>query len=128
MMRASDLVLVDELGHVRPRGAQRPFNVAAFAIYSEICKARRDVNAACPAHSIHGSAFSCFGKPLEMIFQDALRFYKEYAVYPRYGGAALTTGEWAWITKALGFCRSVVPRRGRIFVHNSRPVHTATPS
>ncbi|KAF7182996.1 hypothetical protein CNMCM7691_002740 [Aspergillus felis] len=73
MMRASDLVLADEHGHVLPGGTQRPFNVAAFAIHSEIHKARPDVNAACHAHSIHGRAFSCFGKPLEMIFQDALK-------------------------------------------------------
>jgi hypothetical protein len=121
-MCTSDLVSVDEHGHVRPGKAQRPFNVAAFAIHSEIHKARRDVNAACYAHSIHGSAFSCFRKPLEMIFQDALKFYKECAVYPPYGGAALTTGEGAQIAKALGSCQSVVPRRGRNFVYISRPV------
>ncbi|KAH8431551.1 uncharacterized protein LDX57_009213 [Aspergillus melleus] len=115
----------DEHGHVLPGGAQQPFNVAAFAIHSEIHKARPDVNAACHAHSIHGRAFSCFGKPLEMIFQDALKFYEDHAVYPRYGGAALTAEEGARIAKALGSCRSVILQNHGLITCGSTPDEAA---
>lgn len=100
---------MNEKGEVQPGGAQSPINGPAFAIHSEIHKARPDLNAACHAHSVYGKAFSCFGKPLEMLYQDALRFYNDLAVYPRYGGTILSTEEGARIAKSLGpTCRSVV--------------------
>jgi ribulose-5-phosphate 4-epimerase/fuculose-1-phosphate aldolase len=43
-----------------------------------------------------------------MIYQDALRFYNDLAVYPRYGGTVVSTEEGARIAKALGNCRSVI--------------------
>ncbi|KAF9890868.1 hypothetical protein FE257_005444 [Aspergillus nanangensis] len=108
-IRVSDLVLVNESGTVLPSGSQQPINGPAFAIHSEIHKARPDLNAACHAHSVHGKAFSCFGRPLEMLYQDALRFYNDLAVYPRYGGTVLTREEGARIAQALGpTCRSVI--------------------
>lgn len=61
-IRVSDLVLVNENGEVQPGGAQYPINGPAFAIHSEIHKARPDLNAACHAHSVYGKAFSCFGE------------------------------------------------------------------
>ncbi|KAE8361089.1 class II aldolase/adducin N-terminal [Aspergillus caelatus] len=68
-----------------------------------------DLNAACHAHSVYGKAFSCFGRPIEMLHQDALRFYNDLAVYPRYGGTVLTTEEGDRIAAALGpTCRSVI--------------------
>ena len=39
-----------------------PINAAAFAIHSEIYKARPDVHAACHAHSVYRKAWSVFGK------------------------------------------------------------------
>ncbi|OJJ34410.1 hypothetical protein ASPWEDRAFT_173825 [Aspergillus wentii DTO 134E9] len=107
-IRVSDLVLVNEFGHVLPGGAQSPINGPAFAIHSEIHKARPDLNAACHAHSAYGKAFSCFGRPIEMIYQDALRFYNDLAVYPRYGGTVISTEEGARIAAALCECRSVI--------------------
>lgn len=104
----SDLVLVNEHGEVQPGGAQSAINGPAFAIHSEIHKARPDLNAACHAHSVYGKAFSCFGRPLEMIYQDALRFYNDLAVYPRYGGTVISTEEGARIAKTLGKCRSLI--------------------
>ncbi|KAJ6088645.1 arad-like aldolase/epimerase [Penicillium sp. IBT 16267x] len=89
----SDLVLVNESGEVLPGGAQHPINGPAFAIHSEIHKARPDLNAACHAHSIYGKAFSCYGRPIEMLYQDALRFYNDLAVYNRYGGTVISTKE-----------------------------------
>lgn len=109
MISVSDLVLVNESGEVLPGGGQHPINGPAFAIHSEIHKARPDLNAACHAHSIYGKAFSCYGRPIEMLYQDALRFYNDLAVYNRYGGTVVSTEEGARIAKALGpTCRSVI--------------------
>ncbi|KAL3472838.1 class II aldolase/adducin N-terminal [Aspergillus californicus] len=108
-IRTSDLVLVSENGHVLPDGAQSAINGPAFAIHSAIHRARPDLNAACHAHSVYGKAFSCFGRPIEMLYQDALRFYNDLAVYPRYGGTVLTAEEGDRIAAALGpTCRSVI--------------------
>lgn len=79
-----------------------PINGAAFAIHSEIHKARPDVHAACHAHSVYGKAWSVFGKPLDMITQDSLRFYKSHAVYDDFGGVVLSSEEGKRIAKALG--------------------------
>jgi ribulose-5-phosphate 4-epimerase/fuculose-1-phosphate aldolase len=76
-IKVSDLVLVNEHGEVQPGGAQSPINGPAFAIHSEIHKARPDLNAACHAHSVYGKAFSCFGRVIEPLYQDALRFYND---------------------------------------------------
>lgn len=109
MIKVSDLVLVDEEGHVLPGGAQSAINGPAFAIHSEIHKARPDLNAACHAHSVYGKAFSSFGRPIEMLYQDALRFYNDLSIYPRYGGTAISQEEGARIAKALGpTARSVI--------------------
>jgi ribulose-5-phosphate 4-epimerase/fuculose-1-phosphate aldolase len=109
MIKVSDLVLVDEEGHVLPGGAQQPINGPAFAIHSQIHQIRPDINAACHAHSVYGKAFSCFGRPIEMLFQDALRFYNDISVYPRYGGTVISKEEGGRIAKALGpTARSVI--------------------
>lgn len=77
-IKVSDLILVDEDGIVVE--GEEPINAAAFAIHSEIHKARPDVHAACHAHSVYGKAFSVFGRELDMMTQDSLRFYKSHAV------------------------------------------------
>lgn len=108
-IRASDLVLVGEHGDVLPDGAQSAINGPAFAIHSAIHRARPDLDAACHAHSVYGKAFSCFGRSIEMLYQDALRFYNDLAVYPRYGGTVLTAEEGGRIAQALGpTCRSII--------------------
>ncbi|ETS84434.1 hypothetical protein PFICI_02459 [Pestalotiopsis fici W106-1] len=96
----SDLILVNEDGEVVE--GDEPINAAAFAIHSEIHKARPDVHAACHAHSVHGKAFSAFGRELDMITQDALRFYKSHAVYNQFGGVVLDREEGKRIAAALG--------------------------
>ncbi|KAJ9365692.1 class II aldolase/adducin N-terminal [Paecilomyces variotii] len=99
-IKVSDLILVDENGLVVE--GEEPINAAAFAIHSEIHKARPDIHAACHAHSVHGKAFSVFGRELDMITQDALRFYKSHAVYTDFGGVVLDREEGKRIAKALG--------------------------
>ena len=98
-----------------------PINAAAFAIHSEskltnylsfrkqsthhfqsVHKARPDVHAACHAHSVYGKAFSVFGRELDMITQDSLRFYKSHAVYNNFGGVVLDREEGARIANCLG--------------------------
>ncbi|CAK7213587.1 hypothetical protein SBRCBS47491_001856 [Sporothrix bragantina] len=96
----SDLVLVNEDGAVVE--GDEAINGAAFAIHSEIHKARPDVHAACHAHSVYGKAWSAFGRPLDMLTQDALRFYKSHAVYDQFGGIVLDREEGKRIAAVLG--------------------------
>ena len=96
----SDLILVNEDGDVVI--GDQPINAAAFAIHSEIHKARPDANAACHAHSVYGKAFSVFGRELDMITQDSLRFYKDHAVYKQFGGVVLDREEGRRIADCLG--------------------------
>jgi ribulose-5-phosphate 4-epimerase/fuculose-1-phosphate aldolase len=92
-IRVSDLVLVNGKGEVQPGGAQYPINGPVFAIHSEIHKAHPDLNAACHAYSVYGKAFSCFGRPIEPLCQDATRFYNDLSVYNAYGGTVVSTEE-----------------------------------
>ena len=102
----SDLILVNEDGDVVT--GDEPINAAAFAIHSEIHKARPDVHAACHAHSVYGKAFSVFGRELDMMTQDATRFYKSHAVYDNFGGVVLDREEGKRIAKALGNGKAVI--------------------
>ncbi|KAF2748790.1 arad-like aldolase/epimerase [Sporormia fimetaria CBS 119925] len=96
----SDLILVKEAGEVVE--GNEPINAAAFAIHSAIHRARPDVHAACHAHSTYGKAFSAFGRELDMITQDSLRFYKSHGVYKQFGGVVLASEEGERIAEALG--------------------------
>ncbi|KAF2122892.1 class II aldolase/adducin domain-containing protein [Lophiotrema nucula] len=100
LIRVSDLILVNEAGDIIE--GNEPINAAAFAIHSAIHKARPDVHAACHAHSTYGKAFSAFGRQLDMITQDSLRFYKSHGVYQQFGGVVLAEEEGENIAKALG--------------------------
>ena len=102
----SDLILVNEDGEVVV--GDEPINAAAFAIHSEIHKARPDVDAACHAHSVYGKAFSVFGRELDMITQDSLRFYKNHAVYPQFGGVVLDREEGKRIASHLGDGKAII--------------------
>ncbi|KAL1882106.1 hypothetical protein VTK73DRAFT_2197 [Phialemonium thermophilum] len=100
LIKVSDLILVDEYGHV-VKGSE-PINTAAFTIHSAIHRARPDVHAACHAHSVHGKAFSVFGRPLEMLTQDSLRFYHSHSVYTHFGGVVVDRDEGDRIATAMG--------------------------
>ncbi|KAL3473565.1 class II aldolase/adducin N-terminal [Aspergillus californicus] len=106
LIKVSDLILVDEDGNVVE--GDEPVNLPAFTIHSEIHKARPDVNAACHAHSVPGKAFSCFGRELEMITQDALRFYKSHAVYREFRGVIVDSEEGQRIAVALGTGKAAI--------------------
>jgi ribulose-5-phosphate 4-epimerase/fuculose-1-phosphate aldolase len=85
-----------------------PINAAAFAIHSAIHQARPDVHAACHAHSVYGKAWSVFGKELDMMTQDSLRFYRSHAVYEQFGGAVLDREEGRRIATCLGEGKAVI--------------------
>ncbi len=101
MMKASDMVHVDEDGNIIG-GNVVPINAAGFRIHSALHKARPDVNAACHTHSLYGKAYSAFGKPIEMINQDACSFFNVQSVYQDFGGVVLESEEGEKIAKALG--------------------------
>lgn len=105
-IKVSDLILVDEEGLVVE--GDQPINAAAFAIHSAIHKARPDVHAACHAHSVYGKAFSVFGRELDMITQDSLRFYRDHAVYPQFGGVVIDREEGRRIAEHLGSCKAII--------------------
>lgn len=77
LMTVSDLICVDHHGDVVI--GDRPVNTAAFAIHSELHKARPDVIAAAHSHSMYGRTFSAMGVPLKMISQDHTAFYNDVA-------------------------------------------------
>lgn len=106
LMKASDLILVDEEGNVVQ--GDEPINLTAFTIHAAIHKARPDVNAACHAHSVAGKAFSAFARDLEPITQDALRFYKDLAIYKQFKGAVVDDEEGERIAEALGDCKAAI--------------------
>lgn len=106
LIKVSDLILVNENGQVVE--GDEPINQAAFAIHSAIHQARPDVHAACHAHSVHGKAFSVFGRKLDMMTQDSLRFWNSHSVYENFGGVVLDPEEGRNIARALGSGKAVI--------------------
>ena len=88
----------------------RPPNAAGFLIHAPIHRARPDVHAVCHAHTKYGKAWSTFGLPLEMLTQDACKFYNAHAVYNQYGGVVLAEEEGERIAEALGNGKGAILR------------------
>jgi ribulose-5-phosphate 4-epimerase/fuculose-1-phosphate aldolase len=79
----------------------KPANAAGFLIHSAIHRARPDVVAACHTHSPHGMAWSAFGRPLEMLTQDAAYLYGDaQAVYPVWS-SSISRGCWLTAARTL---------------------------
>lgn len=74
LIKASDMVLVDDHGYVVEGGNQAMINEAGFMIHSEVHRARPDAVAVAHAHSIYGKTWSGFGKPIEMLTQGISYF------------------------------------------------------
>jgi len=107
LMTVSDLICVDHNGDVVV--GERPVNAAAFAIHSELHKARPDVMAAAHSHSMYGRTFSSLGKPLKMISQDATMFYNDIALCNEGSGAVvLDTAVGRAMGKALGDKKALI--------------------
>lgn len=91
LMTVSDLILVSHTGEVVE--GDKPVNAAAFAIHSELHKARPDVMAAAHSHAMYGRTFSTLGKPLKMISQDTTMFYNDVALCDAGSGAVVVDTE-----------------------------------
>jgi len=97
-----DLILVDHSGKVVDGGKNRMLNQAAFAIHSEIHKARPDVLCAAHSHSVYGRAFCATGRLLDPLTQDSCVFYSDHVLYPTFAGVVLASDEGKSIAKTLG--------------------------
>ncbi|RFU26264.1 hypothetical protein B7463_g10073, partial [Scytalidium lignicola] len=103
LLCASDMILVNFKGEVIGGNRSRPANSAGFLIHGAVHKSRPEVHAVCHAHSIYGKAWSIFGRPLEMLTQDACKFYgAAQSVYNNHGGVVLAEEESYKIAEALG--------------------------
>src|SRR5438552_17035199 len=107
-IKASDLSLVNAQGEVVQ--GDRAVNQAAFAIHSQVHRARPDVVAAAHAHSLYGKSWSSLGRLLDPITQDACAFYGDHALFDDYTGAVLDLEEGRRIGTALGSRKAVILR------------------
>jgi len=106
-MKVSDLILVNEEGEI-VEGKHTLLNKAAFAIHSRIHIARPDVIAAAHSHSVYGKAWSCLGRHLDPITQDACAFFEDHSIYDDYQGVVQDSSEGDAIAKALGDKKAAV--------------------
>ncbi|MDB5482261.1 MAG: class aldolase/adducin family protein [Caulobacteraceae bacterium] len=106
----SELMLVDHDGEiVQPPMTARPrLNRAAFAIHSELHKARPDVVAAAHAHSLYGKAWSALGRLLDPLTQDSAAFYDDHALFEAFSGVVLDPSEGRKIAQTLGRRKAVI--------------------
>jgi len=102
LIKASDLIHVNEEGQIIGGGPIRLLNTAAYMIHSAIHKARPDVNAACHSHSIYGRSFCTLGKKLDTITQDSCAFHDDHVLYESFNGIVLAEEEGNNIAKCLG--------------------------
>ncbi len=106
-MRPSDLSLVRHDGTLVEG---RPINAAAFAIHSEIHRARPDVQCAAHGHPLHGTAWASLARPLDPIGQDACAFYEDHVVFDVPTGLVVDVSEGAQIAAALGPRKAAILR------------------
>jgi ribulose-5-phosphate 4-epimerase/fuculose-1-phosphate aldolase len=117
-MRASDLVLVTHEGDIVE--GKGPINRAAFAIHSQVHKARPDVVAAAHAHSPGGKAFSSLHRPLAPLTQDACAFFEDHGVFEDFTGVVSQLDEGKRIAEALGKHKAaILTNHGLITVGNT---------
>jgi ribulose-5-phosphate 4-epimerase/fuculose-1-phosphate aldolase len=107
-IKVSDLLLVDHHGNVAVGAHQ--VNRAAFAIHSEVHKARPDAVGAAHSHSLYGKALSATDQVLEPLTQDACAFYEDHNVFDDYTGVVNDPEEGRRIAQALGSAKAVILR------------------
>jgi ribulose-5-phosphate 4-epimerase/fuculose-1-phosphate aldolase len=109
-IRVSDLMLVNHAGEIvqPPKNARPRLNRAAFAIHSELHKARPDVVAAAHSHSLYGKAWSALGELLEPLTQDSAAFYDDHAIFREFSGVVLEPDEGRKIAAVLGPRKAVI--------------------
>ena len=131
-LRASDLLLVDLEG--RLLAGEGAVNAAAFAIHSEIHRARPDVTAIAHAHTRSGRAWSATGRLLEPLSQDACAFYDDHAIFDDFSGVVYGSEEGGALGRRAGRQQGAAPpaprapdrrrdgRRGRVLAPPARAV------
>jgi ribulose-5-phosphate 4-epimerase/fuculose-1-phosphate aldolase len=107
-IRASDLILVNDLGEVVE--GKYPVNGAAFAIHSRVHAARPDVVAAAHAHSLYGKTWSSLGRLLDPITQDVCAFYEDHSLFADFTGVVYETSEGNRIAEVLGNRKAAILR------------------
>ncbi|PUA19650.1 class II aldolase/adducin family protein [Glaciimonas sp. PCH181] len=105
-IRVSDLLLVSHEGKIIEGDGL--LNRAAFAIHSELHKARPDVIAAAHSHGLYGKAFSAQGRLLDPLTQDSCAFYEDHAIFEDFSGVVLDSSEGERIAQALGKRKAVI--------------------
>lgn len=100
LMKVSDLLLVSHTGEVVEGNGL--LNGAAFTIHSQIHMANPKVIAAAHSHSVYGKAFSCLGRTLDPLTQDACAFYDDHVLFDDFSGVVLDNSEGERIAAALG--------------------------
>lgn len=106
LIRVSDLLLVDHAGRIVEGDGM--LNQAAFAIHSELHKARPDVVAAAHSHSLYGKAWSTLSRLLDPISQDAAAFFEDHALFNDFTGVVFDNREGERIAQALGACKAAI--------------------
>ena len=107
-IKVSDLIRVDAEGHVVE--GDRPVNVSAFAIHSQVHQARPDVVAAAHAHSMHGRAWAAIGRPLDPITLEACAFYEDHVFFDDTQVVITEADEGARIASNLGPHKAAILR------------------
>jgi ribulose-5-phosphate 4-epimerase/fuculose-1-phosphate aldolase len=105
-IRVSDLVLVNDHGEVVE--GDRPVNTAAFAIHSQVHKARPDVVGAAHAHSLYGKTWATLGRLLDPLTQDSCAFYEDHGLFTDFTGVVYETSEGERIAGTLGNRKAVI--------------------
>ena len=78
--------VLDRSGNSRQLLTKCSSQMAGFYIHSAIHHARPEVESAAHCHSLHGKAWSTFGRTLDIVTQDSCLFYDNQAVYKNFGG------------------------------------------
>ncbi|KAL0944409.1 class ii aldolase adducin domain-containing protein [Colletotrichum truncatum] len=102
LLKASDLIRVDDKGEIVEGGPVKLLNTAAYMIHHAVHEARPDIICVAHSHSLYGQAFSALGRNLDIISQDTCAFYNDIVLYNSFGGIVLGKEEGLRIAEALG--------------------------
>jgi len=94
-IRVSDIVQVDHTGKLTY--GDTPVNPVGVLLHAAVHQARPEVVAVCHAHSVYGSAWSTFARPVDPITQDTAVFFEDQAIItePRLSLDAETAAQFA---------------------------------
>jgi len=83
-VKVSNLILADHAGNVVE--GKYAINRAGFVLHAAVHEAHPDIVAMCHAHTVYGTAFAAFGRPLDPLSQDAAAFFEDHVVIKDEGG------------------------------------------